>query len=187
MCMANHKKNPINENHPTNPISIYATSKLVGEFFCESYSKSYGLDITIPRLFSVYGPESPNHHVISKIISQLSTNKIKLGNLYPKRDFIYINDVIMALELILNKMYGFEIYNIGTGKSYSILQICNILQKIARTKIPITSVNSTSRKNEIKDIRSNSHKIKKLGWKPLITIHKGLEETYEWNKPHLAN
>ncbi|MGI0010631.1 MAG: NAD-dependent epimerase/dehydratase family protein, partial [Nitrosopumilaceae archaeon] len=179
----NPQKNPINEDHLTDPLSIYAASKIAGEILCKSYSKSYNIDISVARLFSVYGPRSPDYLVISKIISQiLGSNIIKLGNLFPKRDFIYINDVISALELILNKTRGFEIYNIGTGKSYSISDVCKLLTEIASTNIPIVSVRSFSRANEIKEIRADSSKIKRLGWKPITRISDGLRHTFEWYK-----
>lgn len=174
------QRNPINENHLTDPLSVYAASKIAGEILCKSYSKSYNMDISVARLFSVYGPGSPNYLVIHKIISQiLRSNIIKIGNLFPKRDFIYINDVISALELILNKTRGFEIYNIGSGKSYSILQVCKILTKITSTNSPITSMKSLSRTNEIREICADCSKMKRLGWKPITELSNGLKQTLE--------
>ena len=183
------KKLPINEDHPQNATSIYATSKIAGELCCESYSKSYGMDISILRLFSVYGPRSPGHLVTSKIISQMLSGKsIKLGNLYPKRDFVYITDAVKAIEISLKKLDGFNIYNVGIGKSHSILEICNILKKLTRNTAPVISTKTYSRKDEINNMVSNPSKIKKLGWKPSISLQKGLEMTLKWykNKYHLS-
>ena len=176
-------KLPINEDHSRNATSIYAASKIAGELCCESYSKSYGMDISILRLFSVYGPRSPAHLVTSKIISQMISNKsIMLGNLYPKRDFVYIIDAVKAIEISLKKLDGFNVYNIGTGKSHSILEICNILKRLTRSTAPIVSTKTYSRKDEIDNIVSNPSKIKKLGWKPSISLQKGLQMTLEWYK-----
>lgn len=183
------KKLPINEDHPRNAASIYAASKIAGELCCESYSKSYGMDISILRLFSIYGPRSPAHLVTSKIISQMVSNKsIRLGNLYPKRDFVYIVDAVKAIEIVLKKLDGFSIYNVGTGKSHSILEICNILKRLTRSTAPLISTKTYSRKDEINNVISNPSKIKKLGWKPSVTIQKGLQMTLEWykNKHHLS-
>ena len=125
-------KSSIKEIYNKNPTSIYAATKLEGEKLCESYANSYGLDISIPRLFSVYGPNSPKYSVTYNIIQQLLTKQsIRLGNLETKRDFIYIKDSIEAILLIMKKIHGFNDYNIGTGKSTSIIQICNILKKIS--------------------------------------------------------
>jgi len=176
---------PIKENHPKNPISEYAISKQGGEVFCETYSRAYGLDISIPRLFSVYGPRSPQHLVTSRIINQILTKKIiKLGNLYPQRDFVYIKDVIEAIKLITKKTKGFNSYNIGTGKSHSILKICKILKKISNKNFEIKSVKSYSRNKEIPKIVSDSTKLRKLGWKPEIEIEEGLKLTYNLYKRH---
>ena len=175
------KKLPIREDHPKNPVSIYATSKLLGEIICQSYAKNYGINVSVIRLFSVYGPNSAKHLVTTKIISQILKNSsIQLGNLFPKRDFIYIDDVISAIELILKKTRGYNEFNVGNGKSYSILKLCNILKKISGSKIPIRSLKSKSRTKEIKNIFANSNKLKKLGWNPHYTIEKGLKTTFEW-------
>lgn len=177
------KKLPINENHPRNPTSIYSGSKLAGEILCESYSKTYGMDVSIIRLFSIYGPRSPAHLVTSRIISQLLTNNILyLGNLRPKRDFLYVGDAIKAIELVLRKSHGFNSYNVGSGKSHSIYEICKILIKIAGKKIIIKSKKSTFRKNDIGKIVADCSKIKKLGWKPQTELHEGLKLTYDWFK-----
>ncbi len=175
------KKHTISEDHPKNPTSIYAGSKLAGEIICESYSYAYDMDISIVRLFSVYGPHEPDYKVTSEIISQLlNKNTISLGNLHPKRDFIYVRDVVDAIEIILKKSNGFNTYNIGYGKSYSILDLCNILKKITGKKNQIKSIKSQSRKQDIDEVISNSSKIKKLGWKPKTNINRGLELTLDW-------
>lgn len=172
---------PIKENHPRNPLSIYASSKLVGEIISESYALSYNMNLSIIRLFSIYGPNSPTHLVTSKIMRQfMEEDEIRLGNLYPKRDFLYVKDAVKAIELILRKTKGFNVYNVGSGKSYSILQICNILNKISKRHIPIKSISSESRKKEITNVVSDIAKIRKLGWRPTVEIDKGLKTTFEW-------
>lgn len=174
---------PISEEHPRKATSVYSASKIGGEVCCESYSRSYGMDITILRLFSVYGPKSPPHLVTSRIISQLLSDKsIQLGNLYPKRDFVYVSDVVKAIGISLKHLDGFNVYNIGSGKSHSIFEVCNILKKLYGSKKPIVSTKSTSRKTDIKEIVSNPSKIKKLGWKPEISLNKGLKLTLDWYK-----
>ena len=102
-------KQPISENALCNPSTHYASSKRMSEILCETYSKTYGLDIQIARIFSVYGPKSSKSNLIFNIINQMINNsKIVLGNTSPKRDFIFINDVITGLIKIINsKKKGF--------------------------------------------------------------------------------
>lgn len=173
-------KLPISENHPKNPASVYASSKLAGEIISESYAKNYGMDISIARLFSVYGPKSPPHLVISRIINQLqASNVIKLGNLYPRRDFVFVGDVVSAIEIIIKKSSGFEIFNVGNGKSYSIKEIYKNLQEISGKKIRAMSIPALTRKQEIRNIVADISKIVRLGWKPKTSIKIGLRISFE--------
>lgn len=173
---------PINEKHRKNPESIYAASKLGGEMLCELYSKTYNMNISIARLFSIYGPRSPPHLVTTKIISQLLTkNQIHLGNMHTKRDFLYVDDAINGIITILKKIHGFNSYNIGSDKSYTISQICDNLTKIAGKKVKINE-HKSSRKNDVLEIVSDSKKLKRLGWKPKTKLNQGLELTYNWFK-----
>jgi UDP-glucose 4-epimerase len=175
------RKLPIKETHPTNASSVYSESKISGEKLCEMYSKSYGLNISVLRLFSTYGPKNSEYKVESRIITQLLSNRsIKIGNLSPKRDFIYIDDVIRAFQIVIKNLKGFNIYNVGLERSYSIQEICNILKKLSGKKISVVTDKTKLRKNDIKNVVSDCSKIKKLGWKPKISINKGLELTLNW-------
>jgi len=175
------KKLPIKETHPTNATSVYSESKIKAEQLCKKFSKSYDLDISILRLFSTYGPKNSEYKVESIIIKQLITkNLIKIGNLSPKRDFIYIDDVINAFQIVSENLKGFNIYNVGSEKSYSIQEICNILKKLNGKKIRIITDKTKLRKNDVKNIVSNCSKIKKLGWKSNVSINEGLELTLNW-------
>lgn len=170
------KKIPIKEDDPKKPLSVYGGSKLSGEILCEIYSKNFRMDVTIVRLFSVFGMKDKGNDVISKIIYQLKhENTVKLGNTFPKRDFIHVDDVITALSVVMKKTNGFNSYNIGTGTSHSILQICNLLAKLCHKKILVQSVKGISRNNDIKNILADSSKIEKLGWKPKISLNDGLK------------
>lgn len=172
-------KLPIDEKHPRNATSIYAASKICGELTCESYSKSYNMNVTILRLFSVYGPNSSPHLVISRIISQLfHSNSVKLGNLSPKRDFIYVDDAVRAIEHVICSR-GLNIYNVGSGKSHSVSEVCTILKKLTGRNLSIISTKKYSRKNEIENIVSNSSKLKKCGWKSKINLTHGLQLTVD--------
>lgn len=172
---------PIKEDHPCKPSSIYASSKLVSEIIAESYSRAYKMDVSVVRLFSIYGPYSTEHLVTSKVISQLlDENFISLGNLFPQRDFLYVKDAVKAIELVLRKTKGFEIYNVGYGKSHSILDLVKILRKIANKNIPIKSSKKQIRKSDADRIVSDSSKIRSLGWKPTTSFHDGLKKTFDW-------
>ena len=177
----NSIRQPILENSLCNPSTHYASSKRMSEILCETYAKTYGLDIQVARLFSVYGPKSPKSNLIFNIINQMINNsKIVLGNTSPKRDFIFINDAITGLIKIINsKKKGFEIYNIGSGKSISIENLVKNCFTVSNKKLKIISSKEKKRKNEIMNIQANISKMKKeFNWETKISLKKGLEITY---------
>ena len=178
-------KQPIVEDSVCNPSTHYASSKKMSEILCETYAKTYGLDIQVARLFSVYGPKSPKSNLIFNIINQIINNsKIILGNTYPKRDFIFISDVIMGLTKILNsKKKGFQVYNLGSGKSVSVENIVKNCLTISNKKLKTISSKEKRRKNEKIKIQANISKMKKeFDWKTEISLKKGLEITYNHYK-----
>jgi len=171
----NPKKIPIKESDPKNPISVYGASKLCAEQLCETYSKKFDMDISIIRLFSVYGKKENGNDVISKIISQMmNKNSIQLGNLYPKRDFVYVNDVINAIHLVMQNSKKFKIFNVGTMKSYSIFEIYKILKDLTGKNVQLKSKKSLLRKTDIENVVADNSKIKTIGWKTITPIKKGL-------------
>jgi len=179
----NPKTLPVKEDSSLTPQSIYSSSKKLCETLCETYSKLYGLDITVLRLFSVFGPNSPPANLIFKIVHDIiHENKIKIGNLKPKRDFIFINDVIDAIKLIINSQKkGFHVYNIGSGKSLSVKELCKTVLQISNKNMPIISEKSRFRKNDILDVISNNSKMKfDFNWIPQTTLYDGLRLTYDY-------
>jgi len=173
-------RNRVRESDPTHPESIYAASKLAGEILCESYAKSYGLDISIARLFSVYGPYSSPHLVTSRIMSQLGKSSISLGNVKTSRDFIHVSDAVSAINTILKKSHGFNVYNVGTGKGTSIETIFKIIKNISGKNPKLHLHSNLTRKNDVKTLVSDNTLLQKLGWKPNISLKDGLKQTLQW-------
>lgn len=172
---------PIREDDEKNPQSIYSATKLSAEIMCKSYSYSYGIHVAVARLFSVYGPNNPKHSLVANIIRQLIARKtIQLGNISSKRDFLYVKDVVDAILLLVKKNYGYAEYNIGSGTSYSVSHICDMLKKISGKNISVKSIQTKLRKNDINEVVSDPNKIKSLGWKPKISLYDGLRFTYDW-------
>ena len=173
---------PIDEKHPVAPNNPYSQSKLIGEDLCKAYSRDYGFNVIILRLFNIYGPHHKGNFLIPQILSQLPKGEVKLGNPVPKRDFIYINDAVNAiLAASIADIHGCDIFNIASGMSYSAEEVANILIGIyfkeTGKKISITYT-KYNRKGEIADTIANIEKAKKiLKWKPMIDIETGLSMT----------
>ncbi len=171
---------PINENFPLKPISIHAKSKVQAESLCEEYAKLYGLRISIVRTFSIYGSNSPSYSIISRIINQiLNQEKIVLGNIKAKRDFLHISDFLSAVDILnKNNVTGCSKFNIGCGKSFSIQEICEKLLEISHENLSIESNPNLIRDNEIDELICDNSKLKKLGWIPKLSIDEGLTEVF---------
>ena len=130
----NPKRTPIDENHPTDPLSPYALHKLIGEQYCKMYSKIYNLDTVCLRYFNVYGNRMPNKGAYRSVISIFKEqyNKKQPLNIVndgkQKRDFIHVNDIIKANILAANlpKDHKGDIFNIGTGQAYTVNEIADM-------------------------------------------------------------
>lgn len=167
---------PIDENHPVNPHSPYNKSKIISESLCEDYSKIFGIDIVILRPFYLYGYNRKKNTLISSVLDQINTNKIiKLSNKKTSRDFLYISDFIKLLNNIVNAFpSGCNIYNVGSGTSYTLTEISRRMANLLNKKIKIY-YDESIRKQDINEMVADITKIsKEFDWKPTIDIDEGL-------------
>lgn len=171
---------PIDEKHPVQPTNPYARSKVMGEDLCKAYYEDYGLKCVILRAFNIYGEDQSENFLIPSILKQLVKGEIKLNDPEPKRDFVYIKDVISAYAKAGEyDGSGFEIFNIGSGMSYSVDEIVRKLIDSSGRNVVVTYQNKR-RKNEIMNTISDCRKAKeKLCWVPLVSIDEGLEIVFK--------
>lgn len=167
---------PIDENHPLQAISPYNRSKILGEELCRSYYEDYGSKCIILRPFNIYGNGQNKQFLIPEIIDQLKSNKIVLRDPSPKRDYVYIDDVISAyIKAATHDFVEFEIFNIGAGRSYSVKEIVDKIIMLSKKKQVEVTYTNKKRENEINNIFADIQKAKdKLMWQPSIDINKGL-------------
>jgi len=177
---------PVDEVHSTDPTNPYSRSKLIGEELCKSYHDDFGIKCVILRPFNIYGPGQRSDFLIPKVISSLSSGKVVLRDSEPKRDFVYIADMIDAYIKAGEYQGDFDIFNIGCGQSYSVKEIINIIIRIYESKYGSkhgskhgskTRVvyKGERRRNEIMDCYANIEKAKGiLGWRPFTAIDEGL-------------
>lgn len=179
----NPKYVPIDEEHPLNPLSPYAASKLAGEAYCKAFTAAYGLETVCLRFFNVYGPRQSNGQyagVIVKFIERLrrGQNPIIFGDGNQTRDFIYVHDVAEALLTALDSSGAVgETINIGSGKAVTINDLAQTLMKIVgKVMIPIYK---EKREGEIAQSQANIAKAKRLlGFKPDVSLENGLNKIF---------
>jgi NAD dependent epimerase/dehydratase len=190
---------PMDEKHPINPQSPYAATKVAADALGMSFHKSFNLPITILRPFNTFGPRQSSRAVIPTIINQfLAKNEhLHLGNIYPKRDFTYVEDVASAFYLAFksSKNIG-RILNVGSGFEISIKQIVERVSLITnyKIKIKLDSKRKRNKNSEVTRLCANYNLAKKyLDWKPqfseLNKFNIGLEKTINWfsEKNYLKN
>jgi UDP-glucose 4-epimerase len=175
---------PIDENHPINPHSPYNKSKIIAESLCKDYSKIFGINIVILRPFYLYGYNRKKNTLIRSVLDQINTNGIiKLSNEKTSRDFLYISDFIELLNNILNKFpSGCNIYNVGSGTSYTITEISRKIANLLNKNIQIF-YDKSIRNEDINEMVADITKIsKEFNWKPKIDINQGLTLTIKKSK-----
>jgi len=169
------KELPITENHPIQPNNPYALSKYLAEQVCKFRADYFDQDVTVLRIFNVYGPGQRSEFLIPLIVEQFKKkSEIRILDKSPRRDFIYIDDVVESIYSAMIHCKGYSVYNVGSGLSYSVEEVINLCQEILNSNYPILS-EGKERLNEIPDVIADISKIKKeLGWAPKISMREGL-------------
>jgi len=176
---------PIDEKHPIHPQSPYAASKVAADALVKSYHLSFGLPTTTIRPFNTYGPRQSNRAIIPTIISQLLTKgSVSLGNLLPKRDFLYVKDTVGGFwEVGTHGNTLGQTLNLGTGEDISIGQLYQVLCKLTQKEPTLLQDKQRMRpqNSEVFHLLANTQKAEQLtNWKPQYSLEEGLSETIEW-------
>lgn len=185
---------PIDEEHPKQPQSPYAATKIAADALALSFHKSFSLPVIIARPFNTYGPRQSARAVIPTIIGQLlkEKNRIELGSLHPTRDLNYVADTCSGFIALAScdQAIGQEI-NIGSGREISIGDLAKHLRNRIYPRARIVSKDERKRpkESEVERLLCDNQRIRELtGWTPRHTLEQGLEKTVAWfsDKRNLA-
>ena len=161
---------PNQEIQPSDPLTPYSAAKVFGENLARVYFNLYGLKTISLRYFNVYGDRQPLKGQYAPVIGLFLKQKREarsltiVGDGSQRRDFTHISDVVHANLLASEVTTGFgEVYNIGYGNSYSILEIANMISNDVKF-IP-------SRIGEVQETLASNQKFKDLtGWNPKVSL-----------------
>jgi len=180
---------PIDENHPLNAPHPYGASKIAVDRMCYAYIQTYGMNISIMRLFNVFGPRQRDvgyGGVISIFTRRVLSNvpPIIYGDGLQTRDYTYIKDAVRAYDLVLNYNEPInEPINFGTGKEVSIIDLANKIIELCGKKGNIKPVLVEPRIGEVKRLIADATKAKDLlGWEPKYRLEEGLKDFIQWYK-----
>lgn len=179
---------PVNESHTLQPKTFYAASKASAENYIKLY-QTFGLNTTIFRLFSVYGPgqnlENKAQGIVSIYLSYMLEGlpvPVK-GSKERFRDLVYIDDVVDAWMTSFDNPVSFgKVYNIASGKRTTVEELLNAL-KIAKSSndYPIEYKESTPG-DQFGVVGDNTLITGELGWKPQTDLYTGLKNMFDYEK-----
>jgi nucleoside-diphosphate-sugar epimerase len=171
---------PYKEEHALNPIGALGRSKQIAEQLVKFFSEHSSKRFSIMRLFNGYGPGQNGDFLVPTIISQIKNGTISLGDTAGRRDFIFVDDIVSGIMSVLNSQAPeekFEVFNLGTGRSYSPADLVGFLEKITGTSLPIVTDASKLRSGEPDEERCDNSRLTALGWRNSTDISAGLERT----------
>ncbi len=191
---------PIPEDHVKEPVNAYGESKLIFEQILKWYAASYGWSVVVFRYFNACGGErhwgerhDPETHIIPLLLQTASGRREYFeiyGTNYPTpdgtclRDYVHVLDIAEAHILALQKMElpGFHAYNIGTGKSHSVREVCQAAEKVTQKRITVR--HAPPRPGDPAVLCASPRKlVREFAWEPR---HSELEEiimgAWEWEQ-----
>lgn len=184
---------PIKETNQLRPLSPYAVSKVAQDLLGYQYFMSYKLNVVRTRAFNHTGARRPDIYVESNFARQIAEmekglrpGKILVGNLQAMRDFTDVRDVVRAYWIAVNEGKAGEVYNICSGKSYSIEEVLNKLIEIASVEVEVEQEPSRLRPYDAPHILGDSSRFRELtGWHPEIPFEKTLESILNYWRENL--
>lgn len=180
---------PIAEDSEIRPSNPYALTKRLAEEVCEFYASAYALPVTTIRPFNVYGIGQAENFLIPAIISQTlgEGDEIVVKDLLPRRDYVYLEDLVSALLATLGKPEGYRVYNIGSGVSLSVQEVIGVIQDIANTRKKVVCDNVV-RANELMDVVADISKAgNEFGWRPGFSFRAGIEDIIRSERERMCN
>lgn len=173
----------ITEEHPLNPTSPYAASKVGADRYCYSYYLTYKIPVAVIRPFNMFGPRH-TYDVIPKFITLALQNKpiTVYGSGEQTRDFTYVSDAVDAfLTMGAEPAAIGKTINFGTGVDYSVNFIAQKVKELTGSKSEIVHVDA--RAAEVGRLCCDYSMAKKLfAWEPKVSIEEGIRKNIEWSK-----
>lgn len=173
---------PIAEDHPVQAFNPYSSSKILAEQAAEFYRTAFRVPVAIIRPFNIYGPGQAPHFLIPTLIDQAldpACEAIAVADDRPRRDYLFIDDLIDLLLRQLEHPGATGIYNAGSGNSISVRALAELVMQAAGVRKPVVS-RGEERPEEVPDTVADISKARRsFGWAPATDLEQGLRRTLE--------
>jgi len=184
---------PITEEHPLEPQSPYAASKVAADKLMDSFQRSFDLPVTVLRPFNTFGPFQSARAIVPTIISQaLVGTTLRLGSLRPRRDLTYVDDTAAGFVAVAEA--GDEIVGrtvqLGTGTDVSIGELVEMVGQALGKQLDVEEDPARVRppNSEVERLISSPALAAELtGWAPSVSLSEGLSRTIEWIERNAGN
>lgn len=181
---------PIKETNPLRPLNAYAVSKISQEYLSLQYHHAYGTDVVVLRPFNHTGPGQLAEFVIPSFAKQFVNIKsgkqeatLKVGNLDTARDFTDVRDMVRAYVLAADKGENGEVYNIGSGRAYTIREVLAMLQKLSGISVEVQEDSSKIRRSDVPILVADPTKFNAItGWTPTTAFEQTLGDVLQYWK-----
>lgn len=195
MVYGNPQRIPVDEDHPTNPLSLYAVHKLTGERYYFLYNHFYDLNTKWVRIANPYGPRNQMRHsrygIVNWFVRMAMENQVikVFGDGSQLRDYIYVDDLIMGLLRVgmVEKHYPDHCFNLGTAIGSSFIEMVDtIIRVIAQGKKVEVPWPKDYEKNETGDFVANINRLRKLIGEDykFTSLEDGIRKTHDFYKIH---
>ena len=179
---------PIAEDHPLEPQSPYAASKVAADKLMDAWHRTYELPVCVLRPFNTYGPHQSARAVIPTIISQALTGSVRLGSLHPRRDLTFVTDTVSAFLAAAEApaTVGRTIH-LGTGDDVAVGDIVKLVGTLLDRELTVELDPDRVRpaNSEVERLIADPALAAELmGWRPEVDLREGLSRTLEWISSH---
>jgi nucleoside-diphosphate-sugar epimerase len=183
---------PKREDMPTNPLSPYALQKLVGEQYCQMFTRLYGLETVTIRYFNVFGPRQDPGSPYSGVISLFATALLDkrqptiYGDGGQTRDFTYVANVVDGVMRACEaKDASGEVINVATGGRISLNELLRVMNSTVGTDIK--PIYAPARAGDVRDSQADISKAQRLlKYTPVVDLQEGLRRTLAWCRTESA-
>lgn len=181
---------PMDEQHPLQPQSPYAASKVGADMLALSFHHSYDLPVTVVRPFNTYGPRQSARAIIPTVLNQLfsGAEEIRVGASRPTRDFNYVSDTVEGFLAVAacERALG-QVVNVGSGQEISIGDLVALMVEVSGRSVKVVEDPSRLRPpgSEVERLCCDNKRLRDwTGWEPVVTLEEGLRRTAAWFHEH---
>ncbi|MDQ2976128.1 MAG: NAD-dependent epimerase/dehydratase family protein [Acidobacteriota bacterium] len=180
------RRNPIGEDHPTNPINSYGITKLAIEKYISMYASMFDIECRLLRPSNVYGP-GQRLGIGQGVIGVLADRALRgepleiWGTGENLRDYLYVEDMVSALMGLLNYTGHHQIFNVSSGRGHSVLDIVAVLRDQLAYEPEV--IYQPDRGFDVNvNVLDSSLLHAETGWRPVVDLEEGIARTLQWMK-----